>query len=94
VVSRAFEAEVALLPHDGVRVGRSVGDWKLVSSYFGDMGLFGKTGNGWQIMGHEFRIQKECRTWYEANRDLAKAELTGRLLADPRAVVRVEGDEG
>ena len=94
-LSIGFDADVALIPHGGARTGDSVNDWKFVSGYFAEMGLFGKQGKGWQVMGHEFPRQKDCRDWYESHRREAQAELTARLLADSSLVGEVEaGDDG
>lgn len=92
IVNRTFESDVALIARPGVKVGRSVDDWKLVGKYFGQLGLMARQGKGWQILGHEHRTQKECREWYEANRAAAQAVLFERLLGDPKLVAQVEGD--
>ncbi len=85
VVSTAFEYDIALLPHKGVRVGRSVNDWKIVAGYLTEWGELGRgeNGKGWQILGHEFRLKNECRAWYEDNRPEVRDHLIQRLMASP-----------
>lgn len=84
IITQKFEYEFALLPQRGVRVGRSVEDWKLAAIYLDDLGKFGKLPKkGWQIMGHEFRLQKECRTWFEHNRAEVRDFLIDHLMRHP-----------
>lgn len=87
IVSRNFEYDMALMPQKGVRVGRSLNDWKVVSTYLADMGQFGKVAKGgYTILGQEFRLQKECRTWYEENRLQVSAQLIEHLMEHPGSV--------
>ncbi len=85
IVSKLMEYTQVIVPHKGLRVGQTK-DWSCAQGYLVQMGQLGKEGKGWQIMGHEFRIQKECRAWYEEHRAEAKDAIITYLMKNPEAV--------
>ncbi len=87
IVSKEFHYDIALVPQNGVRVGRSCTDWKCAVAYLEEQGQFGKTdkkkGGGYHILDQQFKLQKECRAWYEENRGLVRDYLIEHLMANP-----------
>ncbi len=86
IVCKRFEYDQCVVAHRGLRPGATK-DWPTAASYLGDMGQFGKTGkSGWQIMGNQFRLQKECLAWYEEHRLEARDAIIEYLVRNPDAI--------
>jgi hypothetical protein len=60
----------------------------VISTYLAEMGEFGKTKDkkAWRVVDQEFRTQKECRAWYEANRETVRQLVIDHLMANPEDV--------
>jgi RecA/RadA recombinase len=84
VVSINLEFVMALEASGGLRAGQCE-DWKFVAGYMADFGLLGKLdkGKGWRIMDQTLRTKRECRDWYEANKDACVEAVVEHLKADP-----------
>ncbi len=86
IVCKRFEYDQCVVAHRDIRPGTTK-DWPTAAAYLGDMEQFGKVGkSGWQIMGNQFRLQKECIAWYMEHRLEARDAIIQYLVANPDAI--------
>lgn len=63
VLSKAFEFDMCLIPHDGMERTDSK-SWNTVLNYLKTHGVISKHGNGWQCAGEEFKTQAAIQERY------------------------------
>ncbi len=84
IYAQGFEYDVAMLPHNGLAVGKS-DDRKLIKNYMSEFGLLSRLeGGGYTLMGEEFTTQKAAMesVMDDPNiKDLVVEAILGKLAA-------------
>lgn len=66
ILSRTFQFEMCLIPHDGMQVTEA-DSWKAVSNYLKLHGVIGKDGTKWLCAGEEFKTLGAIEQRYRAD---------------------------
>lgn len=79
------EFEMAMIPHDGLKIGQVKDEPELLIDYLKETSLITQMKGGWGVMGETYKTQEEiCARWYkdlEWSDQLRKKIVTACLLS-------------
>lgn len=82
ILSKAFEYNLALIPHGNIKVGQSP-SWSFVATYCKNAGFLTQAAPGkpYMFFGKPYNTQKDIKLLYETNTPFA-IEVQGRIISN------------